>query len=160
MIANIGAFVVVSNLSRQTVAEQAQAARFVDVFRHSGEGPDVHVWKGTASAPDLQALLARFLGAERASAAFAAYARRRGVAAPSEVPADAGLVQFAETTLAGTIGGASARIMVASTVKEDVLSFDEVRSMLDEASQVIAYSHELKQIAGAHEGDHGAARRQ
>ncbi len=145
MIANIGAFVVVSTLSRQTVAEQAQAARFVDVFRHSGEGPDVHVWKGTASAPDLQALLARFLGAERASAAFAAYARRRGVAAPSEVPADAGLVQFAETTLAGTIGGASARIMVASTVKEDVLSFDEVRSMLDEASQVIAYSHELKQ---------------
>ena len=145
MIANIGAYVVVSTLSRQSVAEQAQAARFVDVFRHSGEGPDVHVWKGTASAPDLQALLARFLGAERASAAFAAYARRRGVAAPSEVPADAGLVQFAETTLAGAIGGASARIMVASTVKEDVLSIDEVRSMLDEASQVIAYSHELEQ---------------
>jgi len=105
----------------------------------------VHVWKGTASAPDLQALLARFLGAERASAAFAAYARRRGVAAPSAVPADAGLVQFVETALAGAIGGASARIMVASTVKEDVLSFDEFRSMLDEASQVIAYSHELKQ---------------
>jgi Na+/proline symporter/nitrogen-specific signal transduction histidine kinase len=145
MIANVGAFVIVSSLSRQTVAEQAQAARFVDVFRHSGEGPGVHVWKGTASAPDLQTLLARFLGAERASAAFAAYARRRGVATPSEVPADAGLVQFAETALAGAIGGASARIMVASTVKEDVLSFDEVRSMLDEASQVIAYSHELKQ---------------
>ena len=55
------------------------------------------------------------------------------------------LVQFAETTLAGTIGGASARIMVASTVKEDTLTLDEVRSMLDDASQVIAYSHELRQ---------------
>jgi signal transduction histidine kinase len=61
------------------------------------------------------------------------------------MPADAGLVQFAETELAGAIGGASARIMVASTVREDALSVDEVRSMLDEASQVIAYSHELKQ---------------
>jgi signal transduction histidine kinase len=35
--------------------------------------------------------------------------------------------------------------MIASAVKEQALSIDEVRSMLDEASQVIAYSHELKQ---------------
>jgi len=149
MLVNIGAYVIVSTLSRQTVAEQAQAARFVDVFRHTGDGQDVHVWKGTASAPDLQALLARFLGTERARAAFAEYARRRGVAVTAAVPADAGLVQFAETALAGAIGGASARIMVASAVKEDALSFDEVRSMLDEASQVIAYSHELRQKSQA-----------
>ena len=61
------------------------------------------------------------------------------------MPADAGLVQFAETELAGAIGGASARIMVASVVKEDALSVEEVMTMLDEASQVIAYSHELEQ---------------
>ena len=144
MVANIGAYVVVSGFTRQSVAEQAQAARFVDVFRRAGDGPDVHVWKGTASLPDLLALLARFLGPERATAAVGEYARRRGYASPAEMPADAGLVQFAETELAGAIGGASARIMVASTVKEDVLSIDEVRTMLDEASQVIAYSHELE----------------
>ena len=71
MIANVGAYVVVSVFTRQSVAEQAQAARFVDVFRRGGEGLDVHVWKGTASLPDLQALLARFLGPERATAAMA-----------------------------------------------------------------------------------------
>ncbi len=145
MIANVGAYVVFSVLTRQSVAEQTQAARFVDVFRREGEGLDVHPWKGTASLPDLQALLARFLGAERANAAVAGYAQRRGFATAAAMPADAGLVQFAETALAGAIGGASARIMVASTVKEDVLSIEEVRSMLDEASQVIAYSHELQQ---------------
>jgi len=145
MLANIGAYVVVSALTRQTIAEQTQAARFVDVFRHTGDGRDVHAWKGTASAPELQALLARFLGAERAAAAFADYARRRGVASAAGVPADGGLVQFAETTLAGAIGGASARIMVASAVNEETLTLDEVRAMLDDASQVIAYSHELKQ---------------
>jgi Na+/proline symporter/signal transduction histidine kinase len=144
MVGNIGAYVVVSGFTRQSVAEQAQAARFVDVFRRAGEGPDVHVWKGTASLPDLQTLLARFLGSERATAAVGEYARRRGYVSPAELPADAGLVQFAETELAGAIGGASARIMVASTVKEDALSIDEVRTMLDEASQVIAYSHELE----------------
>ncbi len=134
-----------SVLTRQSAAEQAQAARFVDVFRRGGEELDVHLWKGTASLPDLRALLARFLGPERAQAALAGYARRRGHASPGAMPADAGLVQFAETALAGAIGGASARIMIASAVKEEALSIDEVRSMLDEASQVIAYSHELKQ---------------
>ena len=143
MLANVGVYVVVSVLTGQNVAEQAQAARFVDVFRRAGEGADDHLWKGTASLPDLRALLARFLGSERAEAALVEYATRRGVESPAVVPADAGLVQFAETALAGAIGGASARIMVASTVREDALSADEVRSMIDEASQVIAYSHEL-----------------
>jgi len=144
MVANVGAYVVVSVFTRQSVAEQAQAARFVDVFRHADEGSAMHVWRGEASLPDLTLLLARFLGPERAAAAMCEYARRRGYESPDRMPADAGLVQFAETQLAGAIGGASARIMVASTVKEDVLSIDEVRTMLDEASQVIAYSHELE----------------
>ncbi len=143
MLANVGVYVSVSVLTGQSVAEQAQAARFVDVFRRAGEAADDHLWKGTASLPDLRALLARFLGSARAEAALAEYATRRGVVSPAAVPADAGLVQFAETALAGAIGGASARIMVASTVREDALSADEVRSMIDEASQVIAYSHEL-----------------
>ena len=144
-LANVGAYVLVSVLTRPSAAEQAQAARFVDVFRYAADERDVHLWKGTAALSDLQALLARFLGEERARAMFAGYARRRGFAPPAAVPADAGLVQFTETALAGAIGGASARIMVASTVNEDALSIDEVRSMLDEASQVIATSHALKQ---------------
>ena len=35
--------------------------------------------------------------------------------------------------------------MVASAVKEEALSIEEVREMLDEASQVIVYSHRLEQ---------------
>lgn len=144
-IANVGAYVVVSLFSTPTAAERTQAARFVDVFRHSAEGGDVHAWRGEASVAGLRALLARFVGSERADAAFAEHARRRGLASAAALPADAALVRFAETALAGAIGGASARIMVASTVKEDTLSIDEVRAMLDEASQVIAWSHELQQ---------------
>jgi Na+/proline symporter/nitrogen-specific signal transduction histidine kinase len=149
MVANVGFYLAVSVLTRQSVAEQAQAARFVDVFRRGDEGLDAHFWRGSASLPDLRVLLGRFLGAERADAAVTGYSRRRGFASVAEMPADAGVVQFAETLLAGAIGGASARIMVASTVREDALSVDEVRTMLDEASQVIAHSHELKQKSQA-----------
>ncbi|MFO1324876.1 MAG: sensor histidine kinase [Burkholderiales bacterium] len=144
MLFNVGAYVLVSVVTTQGAAEQAQASRFVDVYRHAA-GQDMHAWKGTATVPDLTALLAQFVGAERAQAALAQFARRRGYPDADELPADAALVQFVETALAGAIGGASARIMVASVVKEDALSVDEVMAMLDEASQRIAYSHELEQ---------------
>jgi len=62
-----------------------------------------------------------------------------------EIKADADLVHFAETELAGAIGTASARVMVASVVDEEPLGIDEVMNILDETSQVIAYSHKLEQ---------------
>jgi len=144
MVGNIGAYILVSLLTEQSASERAQAARFVDALRGDAEGLAGRLWKGTAALADLQSLLRRFLGVERADAALAEYARQRGYVHVGAMPADAALVHFAETSLAGAIGGASARIMVASAVKEDALSLDEVRTMLDEASQIIGYSHELQ----------------
>jgi signal transduction histidine kinase len=54
-------------------------------------------------------------------------------------------VHHAEMQLAGTLGAASARVMIASVVKEEALSIEEVREILDEASQVVLYSHRLEQ---------------
>jgi signal transduction histidine kinase len=59
--------------------------------------------------------------------------------------ADAELVHHVEVQLAGAIGAASARVMVASVVKEEALTMEEVREILDEASQVVVYSHRLEQ---------------
>jgi signal transduction histidine kinase len=140
----MGAYVAVSLAGTPGAEETRQASLFVDVFRRSGGG--ARFWRGTASAPELHSLLARFLGSQGADQAFREYAGARGVRWPQEeVPADAELVHFAETQLAGAIGAASARIMVASVVEEEALSLDEVRKILDEASQVIMYSHQLEQ---------------
>ena len=62
----------------------------------------------------------------------------------ADLPADARTVYFAETLLSGAIGGASARVMVASVTQEEALGLDEVLDILDEASQIRAYSHELE----------------
>jgi hypothetical protein len=53
-------------------------------------------------------------------------------------------VQFVETQLAGAIGSASARVMVASVAEEEKLDLDDVMRILDEASQLRAYSHALE----------------
>ena len=47
-------------------------------------------------------------------------------------------MQFVETQLAGAIGSASARVMVASVVEEEPLDLDDVLRILDEASQLRA----------------------
>jgi signal transduction histidine kinase len=145
MAANVGAYVGVSSMYAPGAEEHRQASLFVDVFKRPGEG-GARFWRGTASAPELYDLLARFTGTAAADEAFSGHARERGLAADwRRLEADAYLVHFVETQLAGVIGAASAHIMVASVAKEEAPSLEEVRAMLDEASQIIVYSHRLEQ---------------
>ncbi|WP_332673605.1 sensor histidine kinase [Aromatoleum sp.] len=148
LAANIGCYVFVSLLRAPTGQEASQATLFVDVFRRGRTAPATF-WRGSVEVRDLLPLVARFLGAARAERAFAEFARERGVARVEDLKGDAGLVQFAETQLAGAIGSASARVMVASVAQEEPLGLDEVMNILDEASQVRAYSHELEEKSRA-----------
>ena len=143
MLGNVGAYVLVSLLSRQSAAERIQATLFVDVLSQTGERTGF--WRGTASASSLQTLVGRFLGPARAADLFESYARSRGVAAADELDADARLVRFAEIQLAGAIGASSARAMVSSVVEEEPMGVDEVMAIIDEASQAIAHSQELEE---------------
>ena len=141
LLANLGGYIGISLLRVPNAREARQATLFVggaDVAGHS-------MWGGSAGVGDLLPLAARFLGRERAEEAFQRHARSRGLRAIDELPADARLVNFAENQLAGAIGSASARVMVASVVKEEPLGIDEVMNILDEASQVRAYSRELEE---------------
>jgi signal transduction histidine kinase len=136
----------VSLLATPSADEHRQASLFVDVFRQTGERGGARFWRGTASVPQLYSLLARFTGVESADDTFRSYAASRNVRWPEEaLAADAELVHYVEMQLAGAIGAASARVMVASVVKEEALTVDEVRAILDEASQVVVYSHRLEQ---------------
>src|SRR5260221_11414507 len=146
MTATIGSYVALSLSAVQSADEHRQASLFVDVFRQTGEGGGARFWRGTASVPDLYNLLARFFGAASADSTFADYATAKGLRWPDDpLVADAELVHYVEVQLAGAIGAASARVMVASVVTEEALTIDEVREILDEASQVVVYSHRLEQ---------------
>jgi signal transduction histidine kinase len=145
MLANIGCYVAVSLAQRPSAAEHGQATVFVDALSQSGATAGPRLWRGSASVHDLLALLGRFLGPERAREAFESYARSRGARSLESLAADASLVHHAESLLAGAIGSASARVMVASVVAEEPLGLDEVMNIIDEASQVLAYSRQLEQ---------------
>jgi Na+/proline symporter/signal transduction histidine kinase len=142
MLANVGLYVGVSLFTRPSAAEHGQAALFVDAFREPGVGS--RFWRGTASVEALESLLARFLGPDRAREAVAGHAGEHGPHSADGRQADAELVHHVETLLAGSIGAASARVMIASVVEEEPLGIEEVMDILDETSQAIAYSRELE----------------
>jgi len=144
LLANIGCYIAVSLNSKPDAVEAGQAERFVDVFRHAQRATDTRLWRGNASVDALVELLERFLGPLRARQQLAAYAGNRGAGDWRSLPADADFVHFAEAELAGAIGSASARVMVASVAQEEDLGLDEVLDILDEATQVRAYSRELE----------------
>ncbi len=145
MLANIGCYIAVSLGSHQSAIERVQGALFVDVFRHSGMAGGPRFWRGSATVADLRALLVRFVGVNMAERAFAKYARARDLNLAKLREADADLVNFTERLLAGAIGAASARVMVASVAKGEVVGIEEVMEILEETSQVIEYSHRLEQ---------------
>ncbi len=142
MAANIGRYILVSLFSRQEMIERIQAIAFVDVFRRPpGEA---EIWRRSAAVDELYAFLQRFIGPERATRAFREYADRSGEAIGDRPEADTELIAFVERLLAGSIGAASARAMVAAITKGEPLSLDEVVAILEETQQAIAYSREVE----------------
>ncbi|GAP62865.1 hypothetical protein ARMA_1288 [Ardenticatena maritima] len=144
LTANSLLYILGSLWSRQSVLEHRQAALFVDVFRHI-DTSQLHLWRGTASPLDLQTLLERFLGRARAHEVMSEFAARKGVNDWHDLEPDAEMVEYVERLLAGSIGAASARVAIASIVTEEPLDIAEVIHMLDETSQVVAYSRRLEQ---------------
>lgn len=144
LMANLGAYIGVSLLTNQSAIERIQAALFVDALHAPTEGERQRFWRGTAEVKELLALVMRFVGRERALRAFSGWAKERGIDLKTLRQADSELVDFAERLLAGAIGTASARVMVSSVAKGEVVGLDEVMEILDEASQVIAYSQKLE----------------
>ncbi|MDD3935790.1 sensor histidine kinase [Rhodoferax sp.] len=144
LLVNVGAYVGLSLWRAPNGQEASQALLFVDVFERTTTARPVF-WRGRATVPDLLRLCERFLGAERAQALFAGYAREVGASSPTAITPDARLVQFVETQLSGAVGSASARVLVASSVEEETLTPDDVLRILDETSQLRAHSLELEE---------------
>ncbi|MDE1947986.1 MAG: histidine kinase [Burkholderiales bacterium] len=141
LLVNTGLYVGVSLLRPPSALEAGRALQFVDVFE---QGAVARVfWRGRAQVDELVALVGRFLGSDKARALFDAYARAQGGGA---LVADARLVHFAEIQLAGAIGSASARVMVASVAEEEALELTDVMRIVDEANALREVNERLQSL--------------
>jgi len=141
LLFNIAAFTAVSLLGRQRPVERAQAAMFIDT---DNPNEAAQIWRRTAMIPDLSSLATRFLGRDRADAAFAEWAMARGLDPKTAVRADAETVLFYERLLASAIGAASAHVLVGALVEEEAIGVDDLMRILDETSRIIEANRRLE----------------
>ena len=145
LLVNLGLYVGLSLWRTPSGREASQALLFVDVFtRGRSDGTAAPVfWRGRARHDDLMALAIRFLGPE---AARSLAGGRAGLPGPE---ADARLVDLVERRLAGVVGSASARVLVASVADEAPLGIADVAQILEEASQLRVYARALEEKSRA-----------
>jgi len=130
-------YAVGSALARPSLLDQAQAAAFVGTPM-----PGALPRHATAKrVGDVRALLAQFVGRERADAALAPLALRNGD------PAAASVLELAERVISGVIGTSSARMLVASWAGGDPIPLPDVVAMFDETNRRLNFSAELLQTA-------------
>ena len=132
--------------------ERNYAEMFVDINKYITNHENAFIWKGTAYRNDIEKVLIRFLGVERTKRAMNIFNVKYNVDINQEL-ADARLIKFSENLLTGHIGTASARILIASVVKEEKISLPEVLKILEESKENIIInkkltetSNELKEI--------------
>ncbi|MBT0811200.1 histidine kinase [Litoribacter ruber] len=149
LLPNLFCYLVISLFSRQTSKEHNQAVVFVDIFKYSTILDTSIIWKGQAYIRDIQSLLENFLGEEKTKDALQQYVDFKGSKIDGKMKADPELVNYAERLLTGIIGAASARIMVASVVKEEEISMAEVLDILKETQELKHLNEELQQTSEA-----------
>ena len=140
---NIAVFVAVSKRVAHRLIDRVQARAFVDRL-----GPDWMEGRGRSagtSVGDLKALVARFIGDERAGLAFRAWAQETDARLGDHDPADAGLARAAERMLSGAVGAVSARRIISSALSAQGGAPEDVVRMLDEASEAVQFNRALLQ---------------
>ena len=155
---NIGLYFGLSLAWPPTALELRQADVFVDVFSRRSLGEEVAGWQGRTPYPDVRALLLGFLGKKRTNQALRTFATRFPDALPAAqegeftqplsnsvtVPADPRLLTYAEKLLAGSLGPASARMLVASVAGAERISYDSVVGILRESQQLLEANRQLQ----------------
>ncbi|GAA0777771.1 PAS-domain containing protein [Roseibium denhamense] len=142
---NIVFFIGGSFVRKPLPAETLQANVFVPA--ELTPAPHLRFWRTTATAGDLQATVARYLGEERTDRSFQRYARERGIVLEPGVQADAGLLRFSEQLLASAIGAASSRLVLTLMLKRYDPSAKAAVKLLDDASAAIQHNRDLLQTA-------------
>tara|TARA_R110001606_G_scaffold1937_10_gene7760 strand:- start:26203 stop:29691 length:3489 start_codon:yes stop_codon:yes gene_type:complete len=137
---NLLAYVYFSRRAGQQPLDDTQATRFVDMptdWWREGLG---HPFITTA---ELLQVCERGLGHPRARALFYDYLARRQIAEDLELPAPLHLVRYVERLLAGAMGASTARIVMGSLLSKQSVRRDDMVRIMDEASQLIQFNHEL-----------------
>ena len=146
---NIVAFVLLSLTRKATPLERTQAAVFL-ASAPSGKPQSFRLWRASTTAGELEATVARYLGAARARRAFETFMGERGLRLSASDAADAHLVRHAEHLLSPAIGASTSRLVLSLLLRRRAMSGKSALKLLDDASAAIQSSRDQLQHALDH----------
>ena len=146
---NIAAFVAFSLTRQPSALERAQASAFAGVGA-GGKPQAFRLWRSSTTAGELEAAVARYLGAGRARRAFASFMREHGIVYDPELEASAQLIRHAEFLLSPAIGASTSRQVMSLLLRPRTVSGHSALKLIDEASAAIQSSRDQLQHALDH----------
>ncbi|MCL4768203.1 MAG: PAS-domain containing protein [Hyphomicrobiaceae bacterium] len=148
IFANILALVMVSLLRPPEPVERLQAHVFVqDDLPRLAPTPTFRLWRTSITVSDLQATVARYLGAERAERSFAEFGAGRNTTLSPHAEADIQILRFTEHLLTSAIGAASSRLVLSLLLRRSNVGSQSALRLLDDASEALQYNRDLLQSA-------------
>lgn len=144
MSLNTIGFVGLSLRTKGNYRERNYAEMFVNHENYGNLQEGGFIWKGEAYVTDIKRLLSRFLGEQRTNRALRLFNKKYNIS-ETEERADARLINFSEKLLTGSIGSASAKILLASVSKETPISLTEVLNILEESKETKANNKLLRE---------------
>jgi Na+/proline symporter/signal transduction histidine kinase/ActR/RegA family two-component response regulator len=147
LLVNSAIYIAVSLIRAPSPIERMQAAIFVTRDIPRGTAPGFRLWRTAITAGEVEATVARYLGAERTSRAFAEAAAQRKVPNDRKAEADIRMLRFAEHLLASAVGTASSRLVMGLLLERHSKNPRGAMKLLDDASAAIQYNRDLLQSA-------------
>ena len=145
--ANIAAFVAFSLTRQPSALERTQASAFAGA---GGKPQAFRLWRSSTTAGELEAAVARYLGASRARRAFSAFLRESGLDYDPSQEASAQLIRHAEFLLSPAIGASTSRQVLSLLLRPRAVSGQSALKLIDEASAAIQSSRDQLQHALDH----------
>ncbi len=144
---NLVAFVAFSLTRDVTALERAQASAFAGA---GGKPQAFRLWRSSTTAGELEAAVARYLGAARARRAFSAFMRESGQDYDPSREASAQLIRHAEFLLSPAIGASTSRQVLSLLLRPRTVSGHSALKLIDEASAAIQSNRDQLQHALDH----------
>jgi len=148
---NLACYIGVPLLAAPRLRERLQAVRFLGEAEPQQVYAERALPRINATVGDLRELLERFFEPARVQQFFREYADSTG-GAPlvHNERAEPGLARYTERLLVGALGAASARLILASTLRGRDMQPEDVVRLLDETSHAIQFNRELLRAALEH----------
>jgi Na+/proline symporter/signal transduction histidine kinase len=141
---NLFAFISISLFTEADEQEAPQAELFVNIDQYSSSYEQSFIRSGNVNIVDLRSLLASFIGDQKSKRLYSQYFTRNQLEIPDDnQKADQSVITYTEKILSGVIGAASARVILQSMMKDEVVRMNDVVNLLKESQQILLLNKEL-----------------